>query len=119
MIAIGLLLALILTVGTNTLLCTSALKSIEISVGSLDINGSSADLKDEVKEIADRFGRWSFFFSITVNHDDIGDAECELIELVEAINSEDKATARIAKSRLIGALRQLRRLSGIGIDSVI
>ena len=44
--------------------------------------------------------------------------EEELNEILGAIEAEDRETLIIAKSRLMGSLSHLRRLSGINADSI-
>ncbi len=120
-VAIALVILLLLTVLTtvNEIACSRALDGLTEAVEAIEIDGEYSDTSRKVNMLAEKFDTWSFFFSVTVNHDDIGDAKSELIELVEAVEAKDSVAARIAKSRLLGALGELRRLSGFGIDSII
>ena len=74
---------------------------------------------DQAEALCRKFARCAFFLSITVNHDDLEDAEECLVELTVAIGGDDSEDVEIAKSRLLSALSQIRRLSGAGIDSII
>jgi len=118
-LAVFLLLLLFSLTLANTLIYEHIVGTLIEKAEELNIAEDCGALSEQVKLIEEEFDRWNFFMGITVNHDDIGRAESELIELVEAIESNDATAARIAKSRLIGALKQLRRLSGAGIDSII
>ena len=69
--------------------------------------------------IGEDFARLAFLISITVNHDDLEDAEECVIEFKEAIRSGDEDEIRLAKSRLVAAFIQLGRLCGVNIDSII
>ncbi|MBR2965198.1 MAG: hypothetical protein IKC34_01465 [Clostridia bacterium] len=118
-LAVLLLILLVITVGTSTAISQSVTNDLIESAEALYTGENCALSEDKATAIYEKFERWRFFFSITVSHDDIGLAESELLELVEAVKANDEAAASIAKSRLIGALKQLKRLSGIGPDSVI
>ena len=74
---------------------------------------------EQAEALCRKFERCAFFLSITVNHDDLEDAEECLVELTVAIGGDDSEDVEIAKSRLLSALSQIRRLSGAGIDSII
>ena len=118
-LALLILLLLVIFAVTNGLISASALNELTATVTDIEISGEQEDTLKRAHMLAEKFDVWSFFFSITVNHNDIGEAESELIELVEAIEANDTTAARIAKSRLLGALEELRRLSGFGLDSII
>ena len=69
-------------------------------------------------EIHDDFIKKQRFIGLTVSHEDMTNIEEELNEILGAIEAEDRETLIIAKSRLIGSLSHLRRLSGINADSI-
>ena len=69
-------------------------------------------------EIHDDFAKKQRFIGLTVSHDDLTNIEEEINEILGAIEADDKETLIIAKSRLIGSLSHLRRLSGINADSI-
>lgn len=58
------------------------------------------------------------YIGLSVSHDDLTNIEGEFHEILGAIKAEDEQTLIIAKSRLIGALSHLKRLSGINADSI-
>ena len=107
-----------------TLLIILAVANVAISAGILkELSGDAEALTlgevDEAEELCAKFSRYAFFLSITVNHDDLGDAEECLAELTVAISGDSLEEVEVAKSRLLSALSQIRRLSGAGIDSII
>ena len=69
-------------------------------------------------QIHDEFTKKQRFIGLTVSHDDLTDIESGLNEILGAIEAEDEETLIIAKSRLIGSLSHLKRLSGINADSI-
>jgi hypothetical protein len=70
-------------------------------------------------EIYDDYRQRQKFLSITVNHEDLTTIETEFEEILGSALADDKENIIIAKSRLIGALEHIRRLSGINIDSIL
>ena len=113
-VATAILLLLSASAIANTIICQKQLNKLETAVTKTECSDTeSAD------SIRDDFEKLSFFMSITVNHDDLEDAEECVIEFLEAVEAEDAPALRLAKSRLIAALRQLGRLTGIGIDSIL
>lgn len=113
-VATAILLSLTASATANTLICQNQLKKLETAV----VKTERGDTKS-ADTIQEDFERIAFFMSITVNHDDLEDAEKCVIEFREAVDSEEETAIRLAKSRLIAALGQLGRLTGIGIDSII
>jgi hypothetical protein len=59
------------------------------------------------------------FFAITVSHDDLTNIEGCFYEILGAAEANDDDALKIAKSRLIGSLSHLKRLSAINIDSIL
>ena len=98
----------------NALICRISLDKLSQSIEST-VQG---DAEGAIR-IAEDFSRISFFMSITTNHDDLEDAEQFIVEFKEAVSGEDKQALKLAKSRLVAAMKQLKRLSGFGIDSII
>ncbi len=58
------------------------------------------------------------YIGFTVSHDDLTNIEGEFHEIIGAIKANDDESLVISKSRLIGALSHLKRLSGINADSI-
>lgn len=118
-LAIVLLVALIIAVGVSTVISQNVIGDLIESTEALYTDDGCIRSEGDVKKIYDKFEKWRFFFNITINHNDIGYAESDLLELIEAIRANDSTAAGIAKSRLVGALKQLKRLSGVNSDSII
>ena len=70
------------------------------------------------KEISQEYERKQRYIGLTVSHDDLTNIEQEFNEILGAIEANDEDSLIIAKSRLIGSLSHLRRLSGINADSI-
>lgn len=89
-------------------------------IGELEQRTRSAEMEHtEFEKLYEDFVGMRTYLSITVNHDDIATVEEEFEEIRGALAIDDKETAAIAKSRLLGALRHLGRLSGFNMDSII
>ena len=109
------IMALLFSSGlANAMICHASLDSLSRSIESTERGDTEGASK-----IAEDFSRVSFFMSITTNHDDLEDAEQFIIEFKEAVAGEDEYALKLTKSRLMAAIKQLKRLSGIGIDSII
>ena len=59
------------------------------------------------------------FISLTVDHNDLTDIENDISEIYGYLSVGDTDGAQVAKSRLVGSVEHLRRLSGVNIDSII
>lgn len=105
---------LILLAATNVLASNVLLGKLSDELESVGVGRVA-----EAEKLYQNFTRVAFFLSITVNHDDLEDAEELLVELRVAVRGDDADEVEIVKSRLKSALRQLGRLSGAGIDSII
>lgn len=113
-IAVTILALLIILAAANVATSAGIINNLSEDVASLTIGQV-----DQAEALHRKFERCAFFLSITVNHDDLEDAEECLVELTVAIGGDDGEDVEIAKSRLLSALSQIRRLSGAGIDSII
>ena len=113
-IATVILISLILLAAANSILCVGRLEALCYAVESAECGDVTA-----AERIEDDFARLAFLMSITVNHDDLEDAEERVLEFRKAIKSGDDTELGLAKSRLVAAFRQLGRLCGVGIDSII
>lgn len=111
--AFTVLLLVLSFVCVNTLVLSRIIGELEEKTETTKLEAS------EFTELYGEFLRMRTYLSITVNHDDIKAVEEEFAEILGALNIDDHETAAIAKSRLVGALSHLRRLSGFNIDSVI
>ncbi len=79
----------------------------------------SENAEDEYRELHDYYKLHEHIISLTVNHDDLESIDDAYFEIIGALEIGDTDSAVIAKSRLLGALSHLKRLSGINIDSII
>ncbi|MBR2351236.1 MAG: hypothetical protein IKA67_04325 [Clostridia bacterium] len=113
-VAVTILILLVALATANVVTSGILLKSLAKEVETVSI-GKAA----EAEALYKKFTRVAFFLSITVNHDDLEDAEELMVELNVAVRGEDAEEVEILKSRLRTALGQLRRLSAVGIDSII
>ena len=113
-IAVAILLLLLILATANVLISEYMLKNL-----SQDLEEISVGESEKAKDLAHRFSRCAFFLSITVNHDDLENVEELFVELAAIAGTDDAAEMETLKSRLISVLRQIRRLCGIGIDSII
>ena len=115
-LAAAIIIMLLLFFGgiANALICRISLDKLSQSIEST-VQGDA----EGATRITEDFSRISFFMSITTNHDDLEDAEQFIVEFKEAVSGEDKQALKLAKSRLVAAMKQLKRLSGFGIDSII
>ena len=113
-VAVTILILLVALATANVVTSGILLKSLAKEVETVSI-GKAA----EAEALYKKFTRVAFFLSITVNHDDLEDAEELMAELSVAVRGEDAEEVEILKSRLKSAFRQLGRLSGAGVDSII
>lgn len=115
-LSVALLILLVILAIANTVLTNRWIEELVADVESLSIENSS---KDSIERIEKAFDRLDLFLSITLNQNEIDEAKDDLTEFITAIEIEDEAAAKIAKSRLVDALRRLGRLSSVRIDSII
>ena len=113
-VAVTILILLVALATANVVTSGILLKSLAKEVETVSI-GKTA----EAEALYKKFTRVAFFLSITVNHDDLEDAEELMAELNVAVRGDDADEVEILKSRLKSAFRQLGRLSGAGVDSII
>ena len=113
-VAVTILILLVALATANVVTSGILLKSLAKEVETVSV-GKAA----EAEALYKKFTRVAFFLSITVNHDDLEDAEELMAELNVAVRGEDADEVEILKSRLKSAFRQLGRLSGAGVDSII
>ena len=113
-IAAAILLLIVMLAAANVLVSDAMLDDLLV-----EIDGVGADNAEKAEALERKFTGVAFFLSSTINHDDLEDAEDLLAELTAAIKAGDGDQIEITKSRLRTALGQLRRLSAVGIDSII
>lgn len=93
-------------------------RGIEDIIAKLEEAPSTLESYDLYEEIFQEYTKKQRFIGLTVSHDDLTNIESEFHEILGSIEAQDEETLIIAKSRLIGALSHLRRLSGINADSI-
>ena len=113
-IAATILLLIVILAAANVLVSYAMLDDLLV-----EIDGVGADNTEKAEALEGKFSRVAFFLSVTINHDDLEDAEELMAELNVAVRGEDADEVEILKSRLKSAFRQLGRLSCAGIDSII
>jgi hypothetical protein len=71
------------------------------------------------EEIKESFEESEGFISLTVNHEDLTNIEVCYSDLIGYLSVGMTKEAEVTKNRLVDALKHLRRLSGVNIDSII
>jgi hypothetical protein len=79
---------------------------------------SSTEFADDYENAYGNFMKVRGYLNFTVPHSDLAEIEGEFHEILGAIEAMDDESLTIAKSRLIGSLSHLKRLSGINTDSI-
>ena len=116
--------AIIALIVLTVILTTVILNSYFVSKSIHDLLERLKDTPSDIgsyqiyEDIHDEFTKKLRFIGLTVSHEDLTNIESELNEILGAIEAKDEQTLIIAKSRLIGSLSHLRRLSGINADSI-
>lgn len=114
-IAISVLTIVLLSVILNSLFIS---RGVEQIMEILENAPSTTDSHDLYSDIFDDYMKKQRFIGLTVSHDDLTNIESEFHEIIGSIEADDEESLIIAKSRLVGALSHLRRLSGINADSI-
>ena len=79
---------------------------------------SSTEYKQDYENVYKNFTKAREYLNFTVPHGDLAKIEDEFCEILGAIEAKDDESLTITKSRLIGSLSHLKRLSGINTDSI-
>ena len=118
---ISLVIIALVILGTvlNSLCLDKEIRRITEKVEGLEISDESLNALGDAEELYSYFKEREDYISATVNHSDLTVIEELFSEMTARIREGDGKEGRIIKSRLIDALRHLRRLSGVNIDSVI
>lgn len=111
------ILALCAAIVTNDYFMDRRLREFIEEVEEFDARDD--DALEDAGELFKEFMSIERHISLFVNHDDLENIEVGFGELVGAIEVGDRESAEITKSRLLYALRHLRRLSGLNTDSII
>lgn len=116
-IAFALLFITLFSVVANSIALTSIITDISDKVKNAAEDDPNAAY-EEYSEIYREYDSYSSYISLTVNHEDLRDIENSFAEIIGAAKADDINSMMTIKSRLIGALEHLRRLSGINLDSI-
>ena len=92
---------------------------IETIIEKLTAIQDDTNKLEAYQTVYDDYMKCQRYIGFTVSHDDLTNIEGEFHEILGAIKANDEESLIIAKSRLIGALKHLKRLSGINADSII
>ncbi len=111
-----LLLTVTLLVTLNAAFLTRRIDGYIEEIAAVSPEGS--ETYDTLGEIFERFSRDYRWISLTVSHEDLMSIEDAFAEILGAAKIEEREEVAITKSRLIHALRHLRRLSSLNIDSI-
>ena len=93
--------------------------NIDVIVSRLKKAPDSLDAGAIYEDIFSDYMKRQKYIGLSVSHDDLTSIESEFNEILGAIKANDDKSLIIAKSRLIGALTHLRRLSSINADSIL
>lgn len=114
-ISIAVLTVILTAVILNSIFVSKTMNEI---AQKLKNTPSDTESYADYSEIYDEYMKKQRFISLTVSHDDLTNIESEFNEILGSIEADDKENLIIAKSRLIGSLSHLKRLSGINADSI-
>ena len=108
---------LVLVVLNSVILRSLISDTITAVAGAEEQDTQKAEI--EYSQIYEKFKSKETYIAITVNHEDMTNIEDAFSEVVGAAEAGDREGMITAKNRLIDALRHLKRLSGINIDSIL
>lgn len=114
-VAFIVLIATLIAVILNSFFVMKCIDDISSRLESAPSDTESYELYED---IFDKYMKKQRYIGLTVSHDDLTNIEREFNEILGSIESGDEENLIIAKSRLIGALSHLKRLSGINADSI-
>ncbi len=118
--AVVLMILLVSAVVINTLTVERVITDVCERVETIEIGKESLGKAYEDAQVAlERYKELETYISLTVNHNDLTNIEDTFSELIGNLSVGEANGAVIAKNRLLGALKHLRRLSGINFDAII
>ena len=112
-----LLVVTLLTVIVNSIVLKSMINDISDEVIAAEEKNTEKAYA-EYTEIYEKYKKKSTYISLTVSHEDLTDIENSFAEIIGAAKGGDIDGIITVKSRLVGALNHLGRLSGINLDSI-
>ncbi len=111
-ISLSLLVSIVVT---NSIIVSKLTDNIRKRLELAPNDTESAEIYEEIFE---QYMKNQKYIGITVSHEDLTNIEQEFNEILGAIEAKDKEALIISKSRLIGALKHLKRLAEINADSI-
>ncbi len=115
--SVVLLTILFVAVTINTVFLTRRIDQIITDVNSISTENTT-EATERSKEIFDKHKKSEGFLSLTISHNDLADINGYFTEMIAYLSIENAEEAGVAKSRLIDALTQIKRLSGWNIQAV-
>jgi hypothetical protein len=100
---------------TNSAVVTALTDELTYELESIP---ESVEYTDEYRAAEEHFRSMRRYLNITVCHDSLLMIESSFAELIGAAEAKDEESLIITKSRLIGEISHLRRLSGINMNSI-
>lgn len=117
-IAYAIFFTTLILVILNSVLLNSLISETITEVENAEENDTKK-AEGEYEKIYKKFKVKETYIAITVNHEDMTNIEDAFSEVIGAAEAGDREGIITAKNRLIDALRHLKRLSGINIDSIL
>ena len=113
-LSVIILLLIFILVNSNAIFIRKATDGLIGSLSELD----GENTIEEYEVIYKRYQKNERLMSLTIGHDELCQVSDCFTELLTAIRNKNTDDAIIAKSRLIGYLEHIRRLSGINLYSI-
>lgn len=104
-------------VGINSVYLSVITNDLYEKCNECDVAADTAE--SDFRDVFSFYQKHERIISLTVNHDDLTAIEEGFCEIIGSLSVDDRDGAAVIKSRLIGSLEHLRRLSGINIESII
>ena len=113
----GIILAvLFILVGINTVVVDNMLDE---AIGAVESLSFGDTLSEDFEALSSAYEKNAKYINLTVSHVMMSEVEEAFAEMEGAVKSNDEVGFMGAKSRLVDALGQLRRLAGLSFDSII
>lgn len=116
-VAFVLLFASLFAVVANSVILGNIVNDITAKVEAVTDEDAALALA-KYEEIYGNYRKKTAYISLSVSHDDLTRIDEGFTELIGAARVGDLDTVASVKSRLIGSLEHLRRLSGINMESI-
>ena len=110
------LIALFILVGVNTAVVDDMLDKTIAEVEDLSFD---SELQESFDALRCEYEKNAKYINLTVSHQMMSEVEEAFAEMEGAVKATDEDGFIGAKSRLVDALGQLRRLAGLSLDSII